>query len=147
MNKPKPKSKINKNFVILIVLILATVFAFVVYSRRSLAPAVESDRSTIYVIAGGLGGSCLYYMSNNNGSAQGECVDENSFKKLVVDAYPQEKYGALGDSDHVLLLDADVTVKKERRSGATPTPQYKEESVVYLNKVYSVKQLEITQNN
>ena len=106
--------------------------------------AVKDGRSLFYVVSAGVGGPCMYYVADDKGKSLEQCVDPKLIQGIYLEAKtePNSELSRIDDNpsvDGLLMVDADVRVVSEERSGATPKPEYTTKQVVYIDKIYDAK--------
>lgn len=104
--------------------------------------SIKSGRRQFYVVSGGLGGRCSYYLADNKGKRQSTCVDTKraTWPLPEVEVDPTQELGAGTTSAvavRVVRVDANVTVVTEQRSVPLPKPEYKKTRVIYIDDVFS----------
>ncbi len=142
--KPKPHSRH------VVIKIVGIVLAFVLLASGIAAfmnqpSPIKSGRRQFYIMSGGVGGKCKYYLADRKGKTQDVCVDKNliadtfaridllepvSESQLDVDVYPVPDINAL-------WVDADIRVVTEQRSALLPKPEYKKTPVIYIDTIHN----------
>lgn len=116
--------------VVLLLIISGSAYAFIKHrnsSNISLAP----ERRTFTVRLAALNGGTCTYRTTGGDSV---CINPDSMQS-VLDSHSSQIPAE--DQNYQATIDADVSYKTEKLSGATPTPSYTEEKVMTINKVYS----------
>ena len=101
----------------------------------------KDGRATFYVVSGGVGGHCEYYVADKAGKRTGECVDSVLLKKLVLDTnkeYRDAVDGYLPGTTNLLLIDADIVVSTRSTRNGSQFGDPKTKNVLVLSQVYSV---------
>lgn len=121
----------------------AGIVGLFVLNKDSEQPVVRtSERKVILVNASAFdGGSCSFYVTNEDGKPQDDCVDASDLD-AVLETYGLKKSGVtLRDitSKDLVKIDADMHIEVEKRTPSTPKPQYRDKNVYHLDKVYSAE--------
>lgn len=111
-------------------IILASITTFYLLRKRTIVTD-KTERATFTIsLKPGAGGSCAY-RTMDSGNV---CVDYTDIQRVISEYSTQN---ATDSTQRKITINADVHYATEKLSPSTPEPQFRNEQVIHIDKVYS----------